>query len=200
MHTTREGWLKHAVELMRPWFTEQGHEIPELYVSVSFPVTGGRSGKRIGECHYTSKDGKPHILVHPYLDDPVKVLDVVLHELVHATLGGEAGHGAAFKQLATELGLTGKMTATEATDELREVLEDMVRRGLGPYPHSALQKYVPKQTTRQIKVRCPEPHGVTKKGEPEYYMTRMSRKWIDYWIDRLGYVACQCGEKMIVEE
>ncbi|WP_176611765.1 SprT-like domain-containing protein [Actinomadura sp. WMMB 499] len=185
---------------MRPWFSELRHEIPDLYISVSFPVSGGRSGKRIGECHHTSEDGSPHVLVHPYLNDATRVLDVVLHELVHATLGYGAGHGAPFRRLAEALGLTGKMTATVATDELREVLADMVRRGLGPYPHSALQQYVPKQTTRQIKATCPEPHGEKKNGEPEYYVTRVSRKWIEYWTDRIGYLACPCGEPMIVEE
>lgn len=192
--------MKHGIELMRPWFTELRYEVPDLYVSVSFPVTGGRSGKRIGECHYTSKDGKPHILVHPYLDDPVQVLDVVLHELVHATLGGEAEHGPVFTRLARDLGLEGRPTATVASDELRGVLADMVRRGLGPYPHSALQKYTPKQTSRQIKVWCPEPHGTKANGDPEFYVTRMSRKWIDYWTDRNGFIVCMCGEKMIVEE
>jgi len=184
---------------MTPWFEELGHEVPEVYVSVSFPTSGARSGKVIGQCHYTSKDGKPHLLVHPYLDDPVRVLDVTLHELVHATMPVGTQHGPAFGRLAKALGLTGRMTATVATDELREVLAHMVRRSLGPYPHSALTNAgIKKQTTRQKKIvcvneDCPAFDPDKKAGR---YILRMSTKKFEEW----GAVCAACGEAMEMEE
>ncbi|WP_433332487.1 hypothetical protein [Spirillospora sp. CA-294931] len=198
MHTTREGWLKASIELLRPWFTEQQHEIPELYVSVSFPATGGRSGQRIGECHHSSRDGSPHVLVHPYLEDPIRVLDVVVHELVHVVMGPDVGHKAPFRHLALEIGLTGEsMKATVATPELREVLASMVRRSLGPYPHSALQQYVPKQQSRQMKVVCVSADcpAFNPKKKDGRHVVRMSATRFEEW----GNICGACAEPMVME-
>ncbi|MEU5878159.1 transcription elongation protein SprT [Spirillospora sp. NPDC047279] len=175
---------------MTPWFEELQHEVPEVYVSVSFPSTGAK-GRAIGQCHYTSKDGRPHLLIHPYLDNPIEVLATLLHEVVHAALPVGTQHGPAFKKLATGLGLTGQMTATVPTQELVGSLAAMVLRGLGPYPHAALQGGVgrKKQTTRMIKLVCPVQHG---EDETKTYTLRMTRSWIE----DMGAPTCPCGEVM----
>jgi hypothetical protein len=180
---TREAWLQHAVRLFIPWFAELGHAVPEVYVSVSFPSTGDR-GNRTGECQYTGRDGRPQLLVHPALEDPVTVLSTLIHELVHASLPVGAQHGAAFKRLATALGLTGEMTATIPTPELTSTFKRMTERTLGPYPHAGLTPGTgrPKQSTRLLKVTCPA----------DGYTARITRKWLE----QMGAPTCPCGTRM----
>lgn len=189
MYATREEWLRAAVDRMRPWFRELGHEIPEYYVSIGFPSTGARSN-RIGECHYTSEDGKPHLFVHPAVRDGIRVLDILLHELTHSVLDHK--HGKPFKRLATALGLTGKMTATTATPELTWTLSRMIERGIGPYPHAALVtgSRRKKQTTRMIKIVCL--NCTDDKGDP--VTSRMTRKWLDL---TGGLICPLCEERMV---
>lgn len=191
-HTTREGWFHAAVDYMRPWYAELGHEIPEVYVSIGFPSGGARSNA-IGECHYMGKDGNPQIFIHPEIEDGPRALDIFMHELVHAIMPLGTGHGKAFGKLAKGLGLTGKMTATVATPELAWTLGRLEARGLGDYPHSALS-YGPggrkKQGNRQLKVIC----GTCIDDDGKNYVIRMTRKWLD----ELGAPICpQCKTQML---
>ncbi|WP_051468416.1 hypothetical protein [Actinomadura oligospora] len=182
---------------MTPWISEQQLEVPEVYVSVSFPTTGARSGKTIGQCHYSSKDGRPHLLVHPYLDDPIDVLETLLHELVHAVVGGGVGHSGPFATLAKALGFEAPMTSTPASPELKWALRRVATRGLGLYPHAALQRVLPKQTTRQRKIVCPNldcPAYDIEKGTP--YLVRMSKRKFDQW----GAICGACASSMEMEE
>jgi hypothetical protein len=103
--------------------------------------------------------------------DSQGVLPTLVHELVHAVVGVEAKHGAKFWRPAKALGLVGKPTATEASEELIEKLRRFEKE-LGPYPHVALDPKKldrKKQTTRMIKCECA---GCG-------YVVRTSRKWID---------------------
>ena len=43
-----------------------------------------------------------------------RIVDVLAHELAHATLGSGVGHGRLFKQCVLKLGLCGPMRATTA--------------------------------------------------------------------------------------
>ena len=115
----REEWLINATSALGVMIAEQGHTLPEVRVSVGFPKTGGKGNNVIGQCWSgaCSEDARPQIFIHPTLTESTRVLDVLLHELVHATVGTECGHKGAFKQLATGLGLEGKMTATIAGDD-----------------------------------------------------------------------------------
>lgn len=145
LHPNRETWLVAAMDAMRPWFVEAGHPLPDkLQVGVSWPKSGGRqTGTAIGQCFGKSwtKDGTIHCIVSPLLgDDPVRVLDVLLHELCHAALPMEVKHGKPFRDLAIKhFGLEGKVTATHAEkgtpchDKLSKLSQE-----LGPYPHSAM--------------------------------------------------------------
>lgn len=119
---TREEWLQKATQHLRAAVEGAGLALPEtIHVSVGFPsVHALRAAKqRIGECWAAkcSADGNPQIYVSPLIADGARVLDVLLHELIHAT--GIGGHRASFKRPAVALGLTGKMTATEVTPELQ---------------------------------------------------------------------------------
>jgi hypothetical protein len=132
----REGWLTEAVEKLRPMFARHGASIPPVRVSVGFPRTSERF---VGECWAPkqSADGTYEIFITPEIDDPLRVLDILVHELVHTVVGVDAGHGWQFTRLARALGLVGKPRATVASARLRRELV-VIARELGPYPHSRI--------------------------------------------------------------
>lgn len=183
---TREEWLTLATDKMRAeLFAVNGYSVPAVRVSVGFPSHGAR-GKVIGQCHYASADSVPQIFIHPTLEEGTRALDVLAHELVHATLGAEAGHKGEFKRCAESIGLTGKMTATTAGEVLKEWLTDLVSE-LGEYPHAKLSLSGKKQSTRMIKCEC----------ENCGYICRTSAKWID----EQGSPICPCNmEEMTIRD
>ena len=181
---TREQWLNELVKRLRPLYDK---ELPKkVHISIGFPSKGIRS-KSIGECWHAvaSADGAPQIFIHPKLADPIEVAAVVVHELIHACRP-EAKHGAGFKQLAMKLGLTGRMTATVASDPLKKELRELIK-GMGRYPHPMLtggkSSIAPKQTTRLIKCACDDCG----------YTVRTTQKWLD-----IGVPQCPDGFPMEV--
>jgi hypothetical protein len=200
-HDTREGWLKAAIDLFRPLFTEKGNPIPEtVHVSCGWPSSKALVDKvgcrTLGEAWSTkcSKDGNVQIFISPCMDDPLAdygVLAVLAHELVHAAVGNEHGHKKPFWDMAKAIGLAGKPTATFAPPETIETYRPMVE-ALGTYPHPQLdiraireEKAKKKQGTRMIKCEC------AACG----YIARTSQKWIDL----SGPPLCACNrEAMIV--
>lgn len=182
----REQWLQNAVKALRPVFAEAGIDLPEVHVSCGFPK--GNVKKVIGQCWTTgaSEDGKAHLFITPFLNDSVRVLDVLVHELIHAVDDCQSGHKGEFVRMAKALGLEGKPTATVAGETLRATLEGLVEV-LGAYPHSALSDAVSpvkKQTTRMLKVECPE----------DGYTIRTTAKWL-----AVGVPTCPCGTQMVAD-
>jgi hypothetical protein len=159
---TREEWLARFTEASRPFFKKAGHPLPKkVRCSVGFPSKGIRA-KSIGECwaDTATKDGVCEIFIRPSLqDDGSRIADVLTHELCHAALGHEEGHGKTFKYLATSLGLTGKMTATTAGPAWHEWADPIVK-ALGKFPGARLDGQLAggkkKQTTRMLKLVCNE--------------------------------------------
>lgn len=147
-YQTREEWLQRAVQLIaRDIFEDKGYTMPDrLAISVGFPKGGGRGCKAIGQCWdpKVTHDGTTHIFICPTLGDAMRVLDVVVHEVIHAMVGLKCGHRGAFKKLATEVGLEGKMTATVVTpgSDLHRKLAS-IYTALGPYPHSQMNPREP---------------------------------------------------------
>jgi len=155
----RETWLNQAVLKLAPLFQSKGYKIPQVKVSVGFPG-GGSPRKRIGEAWHpkASADGLGSIFISPVLDESTRVLDVLVHELVHAVVGTEHGHGKVFKRCAVAVGLTGKMRSTVAGRELTTHLSGLIET-LGAYPHGRLnlsERPTKKQSTRMIKMECPD--------------------------------------------
>lgn len=178
-HQTREQWLLAAVNLLRPLFEHRSYPVPAtVRVTCGWPSRSALSpkSKRIGECWSpdASADGTTEIFISPYLveaDSKGGVLATLVHEIVHAVVGLEAKHGKPFKKCATKIGLVGKMTATEAGDELLEVLKEIATQ-LGKYPHAKLdQLKSPRkaQTTRMVKCEC----------KTCGYVVRTTRKWLE---------------------
>ena len=138
-HDTRESWLRSATELLRTHFSEHGFVIPDkMRFAIAFPSTG-RSGKRVGELWHpaTSADKSYELFIRADVDDPATVLGILVHELVHAVLPIEAGHGKAYKDAALKLGLTGKMRHAMPGPMLQARLIE-VAESLGPLPHARL--------------------------------------------------------------
>lgn len=159
-YPTREAWLRAAVDYLRPRYAAHG-ELPtpdKLHVIISWPK--GRGKNRIGECfpETWTENGSVYVTVSPIVREPVRVLDILVHELIHAL--GIRKHGKDFKKVALALGLEGKMTATTAGATLANELQQLAEE-LGPYPHEAL--VVPAKPEKEtegrkvrVKLRCPD--------------------------------------------
>lgn len=183
----REEWLQRAVVALKPVFKRANFDVPEnVRTSVGFPMGAGRKGR--GQCFDSkvSADRTFEVFVTPMLAEPVAVLDVLSHELVHTVVGIDAKHGKVFKACATAIGLEGKMTATHAGEDLLVKLVAIAEK-LGPYPHAELNPtYVKKQTTRLIKVECPECD----------YVARVTR----VHLDEKGAPICPACKVQFIEE
>jgi hypothetical protein len=164
----RQQWLERAVEAMRNRFIGAGYTVPQkIRVSIGWPKRAASCGA-IGECWSTdaSSDRHAELFVSPELTEGGRILDVLAHELVHATVGTAAGHERPFKQCALKIGLQGPMRATTASPEFTAWAEALMRR-IGPYPAGFLTD-TPKQGTRMLKCEC------SICG----YTVRITRKWL----------------------
>lgn len=159
-YMTREEWLNAFIDAARPHFEAANAPLPtNVRVAVGFTSKGSR-GSRIGECwsNEASSDGHFEIFIKPTLTETARVCDVLTHELIHAAVGLKAGHGMAFKRVATSLGLGGKMTATTATSVWYGWALPLIDQ-LGPMPYGSLSgtdsSARKKQRTALLKVECP---------------------------------------------
>lgn len=132
----REQWLTHVAVLMRPWFRRHGFDIPlrvRLGVGALSP-----SSRTLGVCYpQVDRAGFRHVTISPFIDDPVLVAAVLAHELIHAGLPPEEGHGRRFRTVARGVGFEGRLTEITPSAAFRAELDAIVRKA-GPYPHVAL--------------------------------------------------------------
>jgi hypothetical protein len=167
----REEWLMAVAAGMSPWFSDLGCPLPRVRMAVGFTSRGKRSS-RIGECWGAdaSVDGTHEIFIVPTLDDPVRIADILAHELVHAAVGTSNGHKAPFRKVALAIGLEGRMKATTAGPLFLERVEPILT-AVGPLPHARLDwsNGSPKQTTRGLKAYC----------EHCGYTVRVTAKWLN---------------------
>jgi hypothetical protein len=170
----RQKYLESAVLELRAHFTKLGYTVPaNVRISVGFPkgTHKGAGGKTIGQCwpYQSSTDKHSEIFISPELRDTETVVHVIAHELVHATVGCEAGHKAPFKCCALAIGLTGKMTATVAGEGMKAFIKRFVQAH-GEYPAGALMvANRKKQGTRLLKCACEECG----------YTVRTTRQWVE---------------------
>lgn len=183
----REAWLEAAVLAMTAHFSSRGYDIPDVRVACGFPSRSATSNskRRIGECWATvaAADRRAQIFISPVLEQTDDVLATLVHEVVHAVVGTEAGHKAPFKKCALAVGLEGKMTSTHAGEALKATFASWLKI-LGPYPHAGLSVMGRvKQSTRLVKCECAECG----------YTVRTTAKWLD----SAGAPLCPCnGEPM----
>lgn len=200
-HDTREGWLSHAISLTAGRFTDAGYSLPaNLKVACGF-APGARGGKALGVCisPKASAAGATEMFISPTVSDALTALGILMHEMVHAAVGVEAGHGPIFKKACFRLRLEGKATSAMPNAALRAWLRDEVLPMLGEYPHAAVDPNArKKQGTRMIKLVCPVMKD--KNGKP--YTIRMTQKWFEVGAPRSpdGYVMVKAEEEGEGEE
>lgn len=184
----REAWLKQAAVLLGKEFITRTAEsanpvkdIPALAVCAGFPSQGALARKRrIGECwpRGASNDGLNHLFISPLLDDPVRVLGVLAHEMAHAIDDCKNKHKKPFKVLADAILLEGKVTATTEGEAFKREIAAPILAKLGPYPHSGINASKldksAKQGTRMLKCQCPECG----------YTVRTTRQWLEMAIPK----------------
>lgn len=142
---TREDWLQRASAVMQGWIADStGLAQPSVHVSVGFAKGSKCKLERmLGACFRAeySVDGNPHVFISPIIaGEPAGeqgVLATLLHELVHAAVGVEKGHKAAFSLVAKAVGLQRPWRATKAGPELQRKLEALALQ-LGPWEHQQL--------------------------------------------------------------
>jgi len=177
----RETWLIKATELLSPVFlANTGNELPPVNVSIGFPSRGAvsRKNRSVGQCWARKQgtDGKNNIFISPVIDDPIRALGVLVHELCHAVDDCEHGHKKPFVTLARAMMLEGKPTATTEGDAFKRLVAPIMAE-CGEFPHRALEagaRIGKTQSTRMIKCTCP---GCG-------YTVRTTRVWIETAIPR----------------
>lgn len=157
-HKFAEVWLNHAIEELRPHFSNAGYKIPPVHVSVGFSTDGYKPNAKINTiavCHARclSKDNVNEIYITPLKTEPVDVLAVLAHELVHAIDDCQSGHGAGFQKISFALKLSDNPQVSLA--DFRETIENFraIAITLGKYPRGTVnyhkgfkQKYVNQQS------------------------------------------------------
>lgn len=164
----RQQWLELGVEALRKKFADAGYTVPsKVRVSIGWPKRAA-SCAAIGECWSTEASSDLHneLFVSPELMDGARIIPVLTHEMVHATVGVAAGHLKPFKQCALKIGLQGPMRSTTAGPEFIAWMETLFKR-IGPYPAGFLTD-TPKQSTRMLKCEC----------RVCGYAARVSQKWL----------------------
>ena len=171
----REAWLNTITNrFIRPLFASKGYTIPtNVRLSCSLASGGIHTKKHqkrftLGECYSptASGDNTIEIMIVPTLADSARVIDVLVHELCHATVGNKEGHNNVFGACARAVGLEGKLTSTHAGEWLKALISQWIESE-GEYPHAKLSTGYRKQTTRMHKCDC-----------PCGYTMRISSKWL----------------------
>jgi len=174
LFATSEEWLQAAVDtsLRSVVQTITGMVIPDVRIGVGFPSTG-KSGSTLAETwpRKAANDNVNEITVRVTMSDPVEVLGVLLHELIHVGFDGKYGHGKRFQKEFARLGFMGDPKGHMMSPELRNNLKTLAD-SLGVYPRKeGLQEFIAKhkQTTRLHKVIC----------QTCSLNFRLTQKWID---------------------
>lgn len=199
-HDTREGWLAAATHDLRPYFSKCGYEIPDkMRFSIGF-ASNGRQGRRRGELWHgvTSEDGTFELFIRADVDDPAEVLGILVHELVHACLPIDAGHGPKYRDAAQKVGLVGPardaMPGLMLSQKLAALAAD-----LGPLPHARLNiergrdnrgpaDRAKKQKARLLKAECT--------AEGCGFSVRVTSKWLD----QVGAPHCPAHGEMSISK
>lgn len=166
---TREAWLEKGIDLFRDYFKSHDVTLPsKLKVSCSW--SSSRSRITLGQIYYKTEDGIPQIFISPTLKDPVDVLSVLAHELLHSAFPGE-GHQGLFAKAAHKIGFQSPLTKTTPNAHLTGFCRGL-SKVLGEYPHSKVDPTeLKKQTTRMLKIVCPMKCGNFARQSNTMYRT-----------------------------
>lgn len=188
----REEWLQSFTDKARPHFERVGTPLPAtVRTSIGWPSKGQRS-KVVGECWNAEAAGDNvcEIFIRPTeQSDTRSVAGTLTHELMHAAVGGKAGHGPLFGKPLKALGMEGPATHAGDGAAWWEWAEPIIKE-LGEFPGAALNGSLSgkkKQSTRLVKLEC----------QSCGFVIRTTQKWIDKTFD--GTCRCpdpDCGGEM----
>lgn len=133
----RQAWLMKAVDILRHDFWQIGETVPKN-ISV-YPTWTNDNYPRdyLGVCIEHRLTGVYEIYIIPDIDNPLKALDVLVHELVHCVVGVRCGHDEQFQRVATAIGLDDDGLTAFAEEVLLGRLRG-IREILGMYPEEEL--------------------------------------------------------------
>lgn len=198
---SREQWLKIAAAIITDEIITPVIDIPTPLIrySLTAPKTGQSKGIVLGECwnRAASTDAHNEIFITANLDDSARILDVLVHEMIHAYDNNQNGHKGPFISLCKLVGLEGgdngrsknSFTCTIAGAKLKTQLEDIIET-IGDIPHAAMDSNLsgkPKQKNRQLLVSC-------KRCDFKF---RASRKIID---SMTSQTCLCCGDDSLIVE
>jgi len=157
-YKTREQWYYAAAKFLEQRvFKPDGHELPKFRIGCGWPV--GNRAKVGAQCwdNKASGDKTYEIFISPTQTDPAHILEVIIHELCHAVAGIEAHHKKPFIEVMRTCGMVKPWKSSVAGEDLQPTLAKIAEK-LGPYPHAklGLREQIKKQTTRMVKLQCPE--------------------------------------------
>jgi hypothetical protein len=183
---TREGWMMEAVRRIAAWMPANVADptivYPRIRISTGWPKGRGM-GKARGQCWGPSMvaDAVPAIFVSPAEDEPVTILGIIAHEMVHAA--GHYSHRGSFVRVAGQLGFTAPFTDSSYRDPVLEARLVGLAEQLGPIDHGRVNatSRAKVQGTRMLKLSCPE----------DGYTVRTTQKWLD-----VGLPTCPDGHEM----
>ena len=148
----REDWLKAAGDLIAVEF--------ELPLSRPWRVSTGspaRQGKSLGHCYASAavSDGANEVWVNASIVDPLQILGVLLHELLHATDDCASGHSGAFQRQALRAGFLPPLKTYAPSAELTARLQGL----LDCLPACPIVRVAPSppKKGRMIKLLCDNP-------------------------------------------
>lgn len=157
---TREAWLIEVgdallSDIIMPAVDDLGLGLEKP--PVSYSINGADSNPKVlGLCAARCKNeqGLNAVTITPFLNDSLRIMDVLIHELIHAVLDNQDGHKLRFAQIAKRCGLVAPMTATTASPELVELLQAYVEV-FGAIPHAKQDPIdKKKQKGRSLSVAC----------------------------------------------
>tara|TARA_R110000764_G_scaffold102665_1_gene188239 strand:- start:178 stop:810 length:633 start_codon:yes stop_codon:yes gene_type:complete len=165
---TREQWLNIAAQLMIDEIVSPviRIETPLIRYSLTAPKTAQKKGVILGECwnREASTDNHNEIFITANMDNSLRILDVLLHEIIHAYDNNLSGHKKGFIDMCKLVGLKGgdngrskeSFTCTEPTPQLSYQLKDIIL-DIGEIPHAKMNSDLSgktKQKNRQLLVAC----------------------------------------------
>jgi hypothetical protein len=194
MPTTREEWLKNAVNAFRPRFKEIEYPLPDkIHVSVGFSYGARAERKVMGTTwsRFASEDGANHVFISPELGDTFDVIETMIHELVHVAVDNQDGHQGVFVEVARALGLTKPWSYTPAGPVLAAELLT-IAHVLGEYPHGVLHPQ-PSKIPSLVGAPGPDPGVKLTSGPPKQhtylrkrrcptcgYTVRVTARWLKH--------------------
>ena len=131
---TAEAYIRSVIDWARPDFEAIGKKLPPLIrCDFGFTSHGGKKTDVSGQYYEgsASADKIPKLIIRCNSDDPVSILEAVIHQCCHAAVGAQEGHGKAFREVALRIGLEPPMRTSRAGKRLRERLHALSEE-LGP--------------------------------------------------------------------